>query len=910
MALSRVVVTKLFVPPPRALAVDRPRLLQQLDASLQHDLTLVCAPAGFGKTTLLSAWSAASARPTAWVSLEESDSDPARFLTYVIASLRAVAPDIGEGLLEVLGSAQPPGAESVLAALVNSISELPGDLTLVLDDYHVIDSPSVDAAMTFLLQHLPRQLHLIVSSRQDPNLPLHRLRARDRLTEVRAGDLCFTPDEAAEFLTTVMGLNLTGKDIAALEQRTEGWIAGLQLAALSLRDHDDPSAFIRGFAGDHRFIADYLVGEVLDRQPADVRAFLLQTAVLDQMSGPLCDAVTGGAGGQSRLDALERGNFFVVPLDDQRRWYRYHHLFAEVLRAFLAEEQPEEVPGLHRRASSWFEQQGNLPEAVRHALAAGDVEHAAELLEQFAQALLRTRQEGTLLTWLQALPAEVFRNRPVLSASYAGALLATGHLEGVEERLDAAEQWLGPLEGNPGRVIVDEETFRQLPGAIAMWRAGAALLRGDAAETVTHARRARALSAPDDHLTRAGAAGLLALTSLGAGELDDAYALYTECIGHLRLEDHVADIVGCLITLADIRIVQGRLSDAEAIYTDGLRLATPPTGPVLRGAADMHVGLCEIACERGDPMAARQQLSRSDALGEGLGLPQNSYRSRVAGAHLLQAEGDLSGADVLLAQAELLYDTDFSPRLRPVPAMRARLAVAQGRLDAAARWVSDRSLTVYDEVSYLSEFEHVTLARVLIAQHQQGGNPPALRQAMDLLGRLLPAAEMGGRTHAVIEVLTLRALALQTEQHTAAALAPFGKALVLAEPEALVWTFLQHGTGSAAPMTVLLRAAAREGIAPRYVAQLLSLTGASRSGTPDARAMFDPLSHREIDVLRLLRTDLDGPAIARELVVSLHTVRSHTKSIYGKLGVKNRRSAVRQAEELGLLLPAPRQGPS
>jgi LuxR family maltose regulon positive regulatory protein len=899
-------VTKLFVPPLRAVMVSRDRLLRQLDASSECDLTLLCAPAGFGKTTLLSAWAAASARPIAWVSLEESDSDLTRFLTYVISSLQTVAPSIGGAWLEALRSAQPSAAEAVLASLVNELSRLPGELTLVLDDYHVVDSAVVDSALAFLLQHLPRQLHVIISSRQDPNLPLARLRARDRLTELRASDLRFTPAEAADFLSAVMGLDLSGDDIMALERRTEGWIAGLQLAALSLRDHDDPSTFISGFAGDHRFIADYLVGEVLERQPADVRAFLLQTALLDQMNGPLCDAVTGGAGSQSRLDALDRGNFFVVPLDDQRRWYRYHHLFAEMLRAYLTEEQPAEVPMLHRRASTWFEQQGNLVEAVRHSLAAGDVEHVAGLLEQSAQELLRTRQEGTLLAWLRALPDDIFRNRPVLSASYAGVLLACGQVDGVEARLDAAEHLLGPAELHPDRVVVDEATFRQLPGAIAMWRAGAALLRGDTAGTVAHAHRAREVAGPDDHLIRGGAAGLLGLTALGAGDLDDAYAKYTECIGQLRLENHVADILGCSITLADIRIVQGRLADAEVIYNDGLRLARPADGQVLRGAADMHVGLSEIHWERGELDEARQHLSRCDALGESLGLPQNAYRSRVARAHLLQAESDFEGAAELLAQAELLYDSDFSPQLRPVPARRARVAVCQGHLDGALRWVSECGISPHDDLTYLREFEHLTLARVLIAKHQRGDDPAALSQAIDLLGRLLLAAELGGRTHSVIEILVLQTGALWQGRPTEGAVAPLTRALLLAEMERVVQPFLELENDA---LITLLRAIAHEGSAPAHVARLLALTSSVRSVGSDtvAGGVLDPLSQRELDVLRLLRTDLTGPDIARELVVSLHTVRSHTKSIYGKLGVNTRRAAVRVSEERGLLLPLPRQ---
>ena len=596
---GQVLVTKLFVPLPRPGLVPRPRLVELLSAGLLSRLTVVCAPAGFGKSTLVSDWASASERPVAWISLDEADSNPVRFLTYLIAGLRTLAPSVGEDGLGAL-QAPSPHVESVLIGLLNDLSAMTQSMILVLDDYHAIDDPGVDSAVAFLLDHLPPTLNVVISTRQDPNLPLARLRARGQLTELRAADLRFDPGEVAQYLTSVMGLTLSVEDVAILERRTEGWIAGLQLAALSLRGHEDVSEFIRGFAGDHRFIADYLVGEVLGRQTDDVRAFLLQTAILDRLSGPLCDAVTGQDNGGARLEALDRGNLFVVPLDDRRQWYRYHHLFAEVLRAYLTEEQPDELASLHRRAGRWYEHNGPTPDAIRHALAAGDVEHVADLVERAAPALSQTRQEATLLDWLRAIPEEVLRNRPVLNASYAGVLLANGLLANVESRLDDAARWLDPAAPVHEMVVVDEASFRRLPGSIAMWRAGARLMSGDPAGTVRHAREALELSTPDDHLTRGGAAALIGLAAWGNGEIDEAFARYTECITHLRSEGSVADVVACSITLADIRITQGRLHEAIDIYESGLQLATPSDGPVLRGAADMHVGLSELQLERGD----------------------------------------------------------------------------------------------------------------------------------------------------------------------------------------------------------------------------------------------------------------------------------------------------------------------
>jgi LuxR family maltose regulon positive regulatory protein len=444
-------------------------------------LTLVSAPAGFGKTTLLADWLAAVAvdgRTVTWLSLDQSDNHPASFWTYLIAALQTAEPHIGASAISLLQSPQPPPIEPVLTLLLNELGGMSTDLLLVLDDYHVIDARDIHDGMGFLLDHLPLRLHLVIASRADPPLPLARLRARGELVEIRAADLRFTPDEAAVYLNQAMGLDLTAHDIAVLEDRTEGWIAALQLAALSLKGREDSASFIAGFSGDDRYIVDYLVEEVLKRQPVRIRQFLLQTSVLERLSGTLCDAVTGqdSGPGNGMLEALERANLFVVPLDDRRRWYRYHHLFADVLRARLLDEQPEKVPELHRRASAWYERNGEMSEAIRHALAAGDFSKAAELIELSAPALRRSRQEAALLGWLAALPDELLRCRPVLSNVFAGELLGEGKLEDADARLRDAERWLGPQAANAGMIVVDEGQFRHLPGAIAVHGAGPALL--------------------------------------------------------------------------------------------------------------------------------------------------------------------------------------------------------------------------------------------------------------------------------------------------------------------------------------------------------------------------------------------------------------------------------------------------
>ena len=777
--------TKFYVPRSRRDLVPRPRLSERLDRGSALKLMLVSAPAGFGKTTLLTEWLAAGPaapageRLAAWLSLDRADNDPASFWTYVVAALRTVASGVGESALAFLQAPRPSPIETVLTALLNELGATAGDIVLVLDDYHVIDAREVQDGMAFLLDHLPPQLHVVIASRADPALPLARWRARGELVEVRAAELRFTPDEAAAYLNEMMGLRLTARDVAALEARTEGWIAALQLAALSMQGRDDVAGFIAGFAGDDRYVVDYLAEEVLQRQPERVQAFLLQTSILGRLSGPLCDAVTGQGGGKAMLAALERGNLFLVPLDDRRRWYRYHRLFADVLQARLLDEQPGQVPDLHRRASAWYQQNGERPAAIGHALAAEDFGRAADLIELAIPAMRITRQEATVHGWLKALPDEVVRVRPMLSFAVAGALLTGGEPEEVEVRLQDAERWLQEAtatgEGSPAppgeMVVADEEEYRRLPGAIELYRSALALVRGDVPGTV-------------------------------------------------------------------------------------------------------------------------RQLLRSQELGEHNGLPQNRYRWRVAMARVRQAEGDLGGALDLLNEAERLYAGDFFPNVRPVPALKARVWIAQGRLGEVLGWAREQGLSADDDLSYLREFEHITLARMLLARSR--GEP--VRQLTRLLERLLLAAEEGGRTGRVIEILVLQALALQVPGHIPAALTCLERALTLAEPEGYVRVFADEGP----PVGSLLRAAGKQGPARNYVRRLLAAVSQTRQDSPVRQALIEPLSERELDVLRLLGTELDGPAIARELMVSLNTVRTHTKNIYAKLAVTSRRAAVRRAAELDL----------
>ena len=900
----------MYVPRSRRGLVPRPRLSERLDRGIASTVMLVSAPAGFGKTTLLTEWLAAGPaapadqRAAAWLSLDRGDNVPVSFWTYVIAALRTVASGVGESALALLHARQPPPIETVLTELLNDLGALPGAIVLVLDDYHVVDAREVQDGMAFLLDHLPAGLHVVIASRTDPALPLARWRARGELVEIRAAELRFTPDEAATYLGETMGLTLTAQEVTVLEARTEGWIAALQLAALSMQGREDLAGFIAGFAGDDRYVVDYLLEEVLQRQPDRVRAFLLQTCILGRLSGPLCDAVTGQGSGKAMLEALDRGNLFLVPLDDRRQWYRYHHLFADVLQARLLDEQPDQVADLHRRASAWFQRSGEQSVAIGHALAAGDFERAADLVEQALTAMSQTRQEATVRGWLEVIPDEVIRVRPVLSLGLAWALLSVGEFDGVEDRLRDAERWLAAAEdtgvGSPASpaemVVVNEEEYRRLPGTIETYRAALALARGDQLGAIRHARRALDLAPEGEHRWRAAASGLIGLAFWGSGNLEAGHAAYAECAAGLRRAGHIADIFGCAIAMADIRITQGRLGAAMHTYERALQGAAEQDGPVLRGTADMYVGMSEVYLERDDVQAATQQLLTSQELGEHTGLPQNRYRWRAAMARVRQAEGDLGGALDLLSEAERWYVGDFFPNVRPVAAVKARAWVAQGTLGEALGWAREQGLSADDDLSYLREFEHITLARILLARSAEERAEHSVREVTRLLERLLLAAEEGGRTGRVIEILVLQALAHQLRRDIPAASGALARALTLAEPEGYVRVFIDEGL----PLAALLRAAAKQGTTRAYARRLLATMSGPRPGRPVAQALIDPLSERELDVLRLLGTELNGPAIARELMVSLSTVRTHTKNIYAKLAVTNRRAAVRRAAELGL----------
>ena len=899
-----LIATKLYVPKLRDDLVARPRLLERLRRA-DSRLTLVSAPAGFGKTTLLAEWldtTPGDDRAVAWVSLDPSDNEPARFWTYVLTALHGAVRTVGSTAMELLGSA-PLATDLMLTTLLNDLAAAPTEVWLVLDDYHLVDSHDIGEGMAFLLEHLPPHVHVVLSTRADPDLPLARFRVRGELVEIRAGELRFTSGEAAAYLDEATGQHLSARDIEVLEGRTEGWIAALQLAALSLQGREDVSSFIAQFAGTDRYVVDYLVEEVLAHQAEPVRDFLLQTSVLDRLTGTLCDALTGREDGSLTLTTLERTNLFLVPLDDQREWYRYHHLFADVLRARLLAEQPELVPLLHQRASRWYEAHDSAEEAVRHALAARDFDRAVYLMEMAVPAIRRERREALLLGWLKALPDRFIRRSPVLSVLHGHMLLVSGDLDGVEARLDDAERALAAGPDGSAHPWAETEEQRTLPATIAVYRASLAQARGDVAGTVEHAGRALDLAGPGDHLARGSANGFLGLAAWAKGDVAAALETFAQAVASLHAAGNLVDELSSTVVLADLWLAAGRPGQARRLYLGALQRAEAAGERGARATPVLHSGLGEIDCEAGDLDAAKRHLERAAALGESAAMGESRYRWFVAKSRVAEAEGNPQEAIALLDEAEQLYRPGFFPQVRPIAAIRARVWVAHGNLGQAAGWAAERGVSVTDEVAYLSEFDHLTLVRLLIARYRRGPDPAALDEAVRLLARSHEAAETSGRAGSLFEIQMLNALALDAQGHRPQALQSLAQAWDEApEPDGYVRLFLDEG----APMVELLRAAERRGVAGDHARRLLSLTAAGAGEDAGARqrpasSSAESLSDREVQVLRLLDSELSGPQIARELFVSHNTLRTHTKHIFTKLDVTNRRAAVLRARERGLL---------
>ena len=915
-----LLLTKLSVPLPRPSLVSRPRLGERLREGLGCKLTLVSAPAGFGKTTLLSTWIAGSSsdRSAVWLSLDAADNDVARFWRYFIAAVDQLHPGAGDAALMILRSPQAPPIEAVLTTLLNELADLDADVALILDDYHLIESRPIHEALNFLIEHLPPRFHLVIATRTDPPLPLARLRARDELNELRAADLRFTSEEAAPFFNQVMGFKLSPEEIAELETRTEGWIAGLQMAALAMRDRADIPGFIEAFTGSNRYVLDYLVEEVLNQQPEGVRSFLLETSVLGRMCGPLCEAVTGRPDAQEILERLEHANLFVVPLDDERRWYRYHHLFADVLRQRLRQVRLGLVPELHRRASAWFEWEDLAQETIEHALAAADWQRATRLLVQTVPSLVFRGQFYTALAWLDALPDGIVRAHPTLCVYHAGVLMYTQHLEAAELRLQDAEY------GVKTGVSLDEA--RVIRGQVATIRGAIARISGDLALCVTLSRQALDLL-PEPEVVplklRSAAALNASRAYLVSGHVTPASERSVESVVALVLASgNRYAALSSTTNLARLRVLQGRLRQARSTYEEAMQLVSGPGEmQALVGGPTYYFGMGDLYREWNDLGAAQSHLEQGMELVKGtLTVDADTILlGYLSTARLQQALGDGKRALAALEEFTQLarQRNFFVPLLARGAAAQARVWLAQGDLIAAVRWAETRGLRADDELNYPQEDEYLVFARVLTAQRQEDPAGGPLDDALHLLDRLHSVAEDGGRMGSVIEILSLRALALQKRGDLSEALVTLERALMLAEPEVYVRVFVDEDAPMAVLLSEFLKARRKGPRDERHSALLVSVRrllaafeSPNKSTGPSASVghasatdwpLLDPLTGREREVLALIAEGLSNREIANRLFVEVSTVKTYVNGIFRKLGVQSRMQAVSEARALHLI---------
>lgn len=869
---AHILATKLHIPSPRPQLVNRQRLTDQLNNGLHGKLTLVSAPAGFGKTTLVSGWIQTIGRPVAWLSLDAEDSDPLRFLTYFLASLQTIKPDIGAELAQLLQSPQPPSFKSLLTPLLNEIAHQPDSFLFVLDDYHVLDALTIHEGLAFLLDHLPPQMHLVMTTREDPPLPLSRLRVRGRMTELRAADLRFTPEEAADFLNQRMGLSLSEAQIAALEQRTEGWIAGLQLAALSIRGQQETTAFIDSFTGSHRFVLDYLVEEVLLQQPQEVQTFLMQTAILQRLCGPLCDAVTEAADmdGAETLERLEQANLFLVPLDHERRWYRYHHLFADLLQQRLRRtSSDEQLNRLHQRASRWFEEQGLLLEAFQHAAAGGDIERAEWLLGGKGMPLYYRGIVTPILEWLSTLSSEVMDKRPSLWVLYASVLAMAGQNNKVEPILKTAESRLQAAEPN--------RQNRDLIGQIAALRARLAGPRYDSEEILRQSRLALSHLDPDNLPIRTTVIRTMGTAYQFQGNLAAAREAFLEAI---QLSEATGNTHINILASTGLGIIQEsetQLHLAAKQYERVLELAGEPPVPA---ACAAYLGLARIAYQWNELETAEQYSQQAHALSQ-----HYDNIALVATCELLLAQINLARANLpeatrLLSAAEqFLRQNKFTDRLPQVAAVQIRLLLEQGAADAAARLAEENQLPLSHARSLLAEGDWEAALAVLEAAHTEANEKDEQ-----------------------LRLFVMRALVYAAAGETGEATQYLEKAIEQTQPERFIRLYVDEGE----PMRKLLQTTRPELVTRQtYIQTLLNAFGEATPSqlivAPDQQPLVEPLTERELEVLQLLAEGLSNREISQRLYLSLSTIKGHNSNIYGKLQVSRRTEAIVRARELGLL---------
>lgn len=895
--------TKLYGPPLRPNLVARPRLIERLNQGLHpgHKLTLVSAPAGFGKSTLVSEWVAGAGRPVAWLSLDGGDNDLIRFLGYVIAALQTIEANIGAEVLKAIQSPQPPPIELMLAELLNEITLLRSAFFLVLDDYYVIDAEPVNSALAFLIEHLPQHMHMVVASREDPPLPLARYRARGQLTEVRADDLRFTLVEAGEFLNQVMDLDLSPEEYAALESRTEGWIVGLKLAALSMQGLQDTAGFIQSFTGSHHFVLDYLLEEVLHKQPEEIQGFLLRASILERMCGPLCDAVTlSPAAGQEILEYLERANLFMVPLDNERRWYRFHHLFADLLRNRLERAMPAIVPELHRRASDWYARNDFPNEGISHALAGQDWTRAAEIIEQYSDQWPMRGEVGTLLRWLESFPDRILRERPSLGLAYTWALYLASQFERAERHLRLMTPLVQPIPSLLGEVFVIRVMIaanrRDLPAVIEL--AQQAMTQVPPEEISPRSRILLSLGVTYDEMGGDIATAKSAFRE--AYELSSAFAPGV-MVGNAPLS------LTALAYLAEIEFRLGNLRAASRMYDQALELVGQWGSQSSIAHYLVEWGRAGLLYESNDLDGAASALQESIRIGELWKNPGFLVKSYGLLALVMQASGQPHDAQAIIHRAEeITRESHLLPSIfGALAACQIALWTMQNDFQAIALWEQGHDTEWRLQTGRARNSLTIALARASISRYYRQRDDSALRRARVLIEPALAQAQSSGVMLDVTRLLILDGLALYAQRENASALATLKRALALAELEDYVRSFLDMGSPMERFLSWGLDSQSLDDARLRaYARKLLSHLGVDTShtaGRPTGEALIEPLTQRELEVLRLIAQGLSNREIGARLFLALSTVKGHVRNIFDKFQVQRRTEAVARARDLGLL---------
>ena len=890
MPLS-VIPTKLYAPSHRPGVVVRERLSLRLQHGIEHRLTLVSAPAGFGKTTLISQSITDSGYPLAWLSLDEADADPLRFLSGVAAAINTVLPESVEATMALLSSGQST-VDAALPALLNDLSTLERDIVIVLDDYHRLDndagSGATDDALSFLLEHLPASVHWVITTREDPPLPLSRMRVNGDLTELRAEDLRFTSAEATSFFRKTMSIELNEAQINSLEAKTEGWIAGLQLAALSMQSLSNSTQcddFIHSFTGSHRFVLDYLAEEVLNAQPEETQAFLLKTSVLPRFNASLCEKITGLSNSPALLNQLEAQNLFIIPLDESRQWYRYHHLFADVLKARLSGSSIN-CTQVHAQASEWFAEQRLFHEAIDHALQSDDPERAADIIATCWPELRKTEPEAIFMHWIKSLPEEVAINHPVLATYYSLAVLSYDP--------EQAQRWIRSAQ----QAVEKAGEPAELTGILAICQAYAAGASGDFANIITYADKALDLL-PESELTWRGAASILKSFVLWAsGDIDGAAQATQAGFDAMRRDNEVSGAISSLFLLARMRIMQGQAAEAERLCQRGLKMIEPyPLAP--QGSADIHVVLAVLALRRGDQDAANKQLLLAQSLGDQSRLMESAHLWYLVKAILEARANNARDALDLMDEAESIRIPNPAPEFEPLDAWRARIDVLTGNLTAARTWASHCDLSLESEPQAINTFSLMTLVHIEVTAGAHIRGAEKLADALSLLKRLA-FFEEHSRPGMMPEILFLSGFTCHLMNEPASALEYLNSAINAPSAEENAAVFLNDLPAASG----WLKQSISKVSAPEWLKNSINTEADTQPHNPDSSAkqpLTESLSDRELDVLRALNSDMTGPEIAASLFVSLNTLRTHSKNIYSKLGVNTRRAALRRAEELCLI---------